>query len=158
MSTTFTLDTATSRATPDAERGGLTAKGEWAVGVVGQPALTLELADPASSVPVGKRAGYKVIVRNRGTGPAKQVIVTVDVPEEFGNITATDANKKAVRPEGKRVIYPTVLEIPAGGSATMYLEVEAAKAGDARVKAEVKADYLTQPLREEQATRVVGAK
>lgn len=149
--------TATSRVNPDSEKAALTAKGDFAVGVVGQPALTLELADPSSSVPVGRRAGYKVIVRNRGTGPAKQVIVTVDVPEEYANIKATGANKESVRPEGSRVIFPTVLEIPAGGTVTMYVEVEAAKSGDARMKAEVKADYLAQPLREEQATRIVGA-
>ena len=149
--------TATSRVNADSEKAGLTAKGDWAVAVIGQPALTLTLADPEGSVPVGKRAGYRVIVRNRGTGPAKDVIVTVDVPEEYANIKATGANKENVRPEGRTVIYPTVLEIPAGGSATMYLEVEAAKAGDARVKAEVKASYLAQPLREEQATRIVNA-
>ena len=149
--------TATSRVNASSEKAGLTAKGDWAVGVIGQPALTLELADPATSVPVGRRAAYKVIVRNRGTGPAKQVIVTVDVPEEYANIKATGANKESVRPEGNRVTFPTILEIPPGGSATMLVEVEAAKAGDARVKAEVKASYLAQPLREEQATRVLGA-
>lgn len=149
--------TAASRTNPDSEKAALTVKGEWSVGVIGQPALTLSLADPESSVRVGQRAGYKVIIRNRGTGPAKNVIASVDIPEEYANIKATGANKEAVRPEGNRVTFPTVLEIPAGGSATMYVEVEAAKAGDARVKAEVKADYLAQPLREEQATRIVGA-
>jgi len=148
--------TATSRVNPDSEKAGLTAKGDFAVAVIGQPALTLELADPATSVPVGRRAAYRVIVRNKGTGPAKQVIASVEVPEEYANIKATGANRENVRPEGNRVVFPTILEIPAGGSATMYLEVEAAKAGDARVKAEVRADYLAQPLREEQATRILS--
>ena len=52
---------------------------------------------------------------------------------------------------------PTTRLALVGGSATMLVEVEAAKAGDARVRAEVKASYLAQPLREEQATRILGA-
>ena len=39
---------------------------------------------------------------------------------------------------------------------TVTVDVEGAKAGTARVKAEVRANYLSQPLQEEQASRVVG--
>lgn len=135
---------------------GLTAKGEAAVAVVGQPALVLELADPREAVPVGRRAQYRIRVRNLGTGPAKDVTVSADIPDEFANARGTDAGGTAVRTEGNRITFPTVAELPAGGTLTLTVDVEGARPGTARVRAEVKASYLSSPLHEEQATRVVG--
>lgn len=131
-----------------------TVKTDAAVSIQGQPALLLELADPTESVPVGRRAGYRVTVKNQGTGPAKNVKVTAVVPDEYANVRGT-ANGATVKPEGSKLFFPTVKEIPAGGSATFTFEVEGAKAGDARVRAEVLADHITKPLSEEQSTKVV---
>ncbi len=58
--------------------------------------------------------------------------------------------------EGNRITFPSIPELPAGGTAMMTLDVEGAKIGTARVRAEAKATYLSQPLREEQASRVVA--
>jgi hypothetical protein len=46
--------------------------------------------------------------------------------------------------------------LPPGATAVFVVELEATKAGAARVQAAVRADYLPQPLREEQAAKVVG--
>lgn len=137
---------------------GLSVKAETAVTVQGQPALVLELADPREPVPVGRRGAYRVIVKNRGSGPARQVKVVVVVPEQYANARGQGANREEVTPEGDKLIFPVVKEIPANGVATFYVEVEGAAAGDARVRAEVSADYLAKPLVEEQATRVVERK
>jgi uncharacterized membrane protein len=135
--------------------GGLSVKADASVTVRGQPALLLELADPQEPVPVGRRAGYRVVVRNQGSGPARAVKVVVTLPDELANVTGTGANREVVKPEGNKLLFPTVNEIPANGSATFAVEVQGAKPGDARVRAEVSADYLTKPLSEEQSTRVV---
>jgi uncharacterized repeat protein (TIGR01451 family) len=137
---------------------GLTARAETNVTVQGQPALVLELADPREPVPVGRRGAYRVIVRNKGTGPAKQVQVTVFLPEQYANVRGLDTTRVEVRPEREKLIFPAVKEIPANGTASFYVEVEGATAGDARVRAEVVADYLSKPLVEEQSTRVVERK
>lgn len=131
-----------------------TVKADATVTIQGQPALLLELADPSESVPVGRRAAYRVTVKNQGTGPAKNVKVTAIVPDEYANVRAT-ANGEAVKPEGNKLFFPPVKEVAAGGSATFTFEVEGAKAGDARVRAEVLADHITKPLSEEQSTKVV---
>lgn len=130
-------------------------KADAPVSVQGLPALLLELADPRESVPVGRRAAYRVVVKNQGTGPAKNVKVTVIVPEEYANVRGTTASGGAIKPEGSKLYFPAVKEIPAGGSVTFGVEVEGAKAGDARVRAEVLADSLNKPLSEEQSTKVV---
>lgn len=130
-------------------------KADATISIQGQPALLLELADPAESVPVGKRAGYRITVKNQGTGPAKNVKVTAVVPDEYANVRGGGANREAVKPEGTKLFFPTVKEIPAGGSATFTIEVEGAKAGDARVRVELLADHTTKPMSEEQSTKVV---
>jgi len=137
---------------------GLLAKTDRLIAVVGQPALVMEMADPREAVPVGRRAGYKVIVKNRGTGVAKDIAASVELPEQYANVKGTGAKGEEVRPEGSRLTFPTVKELLPNATLVFYFEVEGAQAGDARVRAEVKADYLAQPLREEQATRVIEAK
>jgi uncharacterized repeat protein (TIGR01451 family) len=133
----------------------LSVKADLNVMVQGQPALLLELADPQESVPVGRRAGYRVIVRNNGTGPAKGVKATVFLPDLYANVRGLGANREVIKPEGDRLVFPMVREIPANGTATFSFEVEGAKPGDARVRVEVLAEYLAKPLSEEQSTRVV---
>ena len=99
-----------------------------------------------------------MIVKNRGTGAAKDIAVNIELPEQYANVKGTGANREEVRPEGSRLTFPTVKELLPNATLVFYFEVEAAQPGDARVRAEVKADYLAQPLREEQATRVFEAK
>jgi uncharacterized repeat protein (TIGR01451 family) len=125
------------------------------VWVHGRPALTLELHEPSDSVPLGRRAAYRVVVRNRGTGAATQIRVAVEIPEHYANVRGTGLNREVVRPEGNVLTFPVLKELAPGGKAEYYLEVEGAKIGDARTRASVMADYLTHPLREEQATRVI---
>lgn len=144
-------------ATTDSGGGkGLTAKAETPVSVVGKPALVLELADPRESVPVGRRAQYRIRVTNKGSGPATDVTVSADIPDEYANARGTAANGGVVRTEGNKLTFPTIPELKAGESVTVTVDVEGAKPGTARLKAEAKAGYLSQPLQEEQATRVVG--
>ncbi len=132
-----------------------TVKADATVTIQGQPALLLELADPAESVPVGRRAGYRITVKNQGSGAAKNVKVTAFVPDEYANVKGSGANREAVKPEGAKLFFPVVKEIPAGGSATFTIEVEGAKAGDARVRVELLADHTTKAMSEEQSTKVI---
>lgn len=132
-----------------------TVKADATVTIQGQPALLLELADPAESVPVGRRAGYRITVKNQGSGAAKNVKVTAVVPDEYANVKGSGANREAVKPEGNKLFFPVVKEIPAGGSATYTIEVEGAKAGDARMRVELLADHTTKAMSEEQSTKVV---
>ncbi len=135
---------------------GLTAKAEMVVSVVGKPALVLELADPREAIPVGRRGQYRIRVRNLGTGPAKDVTISADIPDEYANAKGLGTDGATVRTEGSKITFPTIPELPAGGTVTVTVDVEGAKAGAARLRAEVRASYLSQPLQEEQASRVVG--
>lgn len=126
------------------------------VTVTGQPALTLELADVPGAVPVGGRAAVRITVRNRGTDAAKHVEVSVTTTEPFNTTGGTGADRRPGQVDGQKVTFGTLEELQPGTAAVFVVDLEAAKAGPARVLAEVRADYLAQPLREEQAARVVN--
>lgn len=135
---------------------GLRATGQTTVSVSGQPALTLELVDPVREVPTGRRGTVKLMVRNRGNGPATRVEVSMTVTDELTLHGGRGPSGETPRVDGHTVTFPLLETVPPGATAEFLVDVEATKAGSARVKAEARADHLTQPLRDEQPVRVVG--
>jgi hypothetical protein len=135
----------------------LQAKADAAVAVVGVPAVSLELATPPGLVEVGKRATFQVRVKNRGTVSARNLEVTAFATAELKPARGSGATDGRIDPDGK-VVFRTLEELRPGETATFTVEVEAVKPGDARFRAEVRAAHLTSPLKEEQATRVVGGR
>lgn len=130
------------------------AKAESAVAVIGTPAVVLELVAPAGPVEVGKKVSFQVRVINRGTVSARGVEVAAFAPAELKPVRGT--GKSDGRIDGGKVTFAAVDELRPGESAVFAVESEAAAAGDARFRAEVRAGHLNNPLREEQSVRVVG--
>lgn len=159
---TAAADRLTDRAAVSATAHGegsdvpMQAQAEVSVSVVGKPALGLQLADVPGLVSAGKRAAVRVTVRNRGSGPAKQVIVSATATEPLRVLRGTGADRKPGQLDGQTVTFGVLDELPAGATAVFVVELEAATPGAARVRAEVRAEHLPQPLREEQAAKVVG--
>lgn len=133
----------------------LEAKAESAVAIIGTAALVLELATPPGLVEVGQRVSFKVRVKNAGTVSARNVEVTAFAPPELRAARGTGPAAGRVDGSGK-VTFPPVEELRPGETLTFTIEADAAQAGDARFRAEVKAAHLTRPLQEEQAARVTA--
>lgn len=133
-------------------------KAQAPVTVAGLPAIELELADPAGSVPVGGKATYRITVRNRGTGSARDVQIAVELPGEFTAVRGRAANGRDATVEESRLVFPALPSILPGSAVTVYADLEAVRPGSARVRAIVTSPDLPNPVREEQATRVNGAK
>lgn len=132
------------------------AQAEVSVAIVGKPALGLQLADVPGLVSAGKRTAVRVTVRNRGSGPARKVEVSATATESLRVLRGTGADRKPGQLDGQKVTFGVLDELPAGATAVFVVELEAAQAGAARVLAEVRAEHLPQPLREEQAAKVVS--
>lgn len=129
------------------------AKAEAALAVIGTPALALELTAPAGVVEAGKRVRYSVRVTNQGTVSARKIDVTCFASPELKPVSGTGAGAGRIDGTG-RIAFPTVEELRPGQSVSFAVDAEAAKAGDARFRAEVRAPNLKSPLKEEQSTRV----
>jgi uncharacterized repeat protein (TIGR01451 family) len=130
-------------------------RGEAAVAVIGTPAVAMELVTPAGPIEAGKRAAFKVRVRNTGTVSARNIEVAAFAPPELTVTRGTGPTDAQVEGEGK-VVFGRLDELRPGQVVAYTLEVEAARAGDGRFRAEVRAAHLTNPLTEEQAARIVG--
>jgi uncharacterized repeat protein (TIGR01451 family) len=133
---------------------GLTAQASAPVGVAGKPVLVMELADPPGPVAAGGRADFTVTVRNRGTGPATKVEVTVSSSGGLTPRAGTGPGRSAATIAGGAATFPLVDELPPGAVATYTLSTDANAAGDARVTAQVSARELVAPLRDDQAVQV----
>lgn len=132
-----------------------TARTSVPVAVRGTPVLTLELQAPAGEIAIGGRTAYRVIVRNRGNAPARDVVVNTDLS---GELTARRAGGGKASVTDRRVSFESVPELPPGGTLTLTIEADAKAAGSARVAATVNSKDLPGPLREEQATRITTAR
>jgi len=132
------------------------AKAEATVALIGSPALVLEHTAPQGPIEVGKRTSLTVRVKNRGTVSARGVQVNVFIPPEFKAIRGSGPNEG--RLETDQVVYPALEEVSPGATATFTVELEATASGSARVRAEVRALHLANPLKEEQAVSVVGSR
>jgi uncharacterized repeat protein (TIGR01451 family) len=134
----------------------LEVKAEAPVTVAGLPAIELELADPVGPIPVGGKATYRITVRNRGTGPARDVQITVEVPGELTALKGRTNDSRTASIDDARIIFPAIANLPSGAAVTVFADTEAVRPGSARVRATVTGPDLPQPVREEQATRVSG--
>lgn len=123
------------------------AKTSAPVTVRGLPVLVLEVQAPSGPVSVGSKATYRVVVRNRGNAPARDVIVSAELSRELRGAKGDS-----------RIVFDRVSEIAAGASSTFIIDAEAVTAGDARVNVDVQSKDLPTPLKEEQATRITSRK
>jgi len=133
----------------------MTAAADAPVEVSGAPALVLELADPPGVVQVGRSGALRITVRNRGTGTAKRVEVSVSASDEMTLLGGTGADRKQASTDGKRIVFGIIDELPAGAVAVYLADLEASKPGSARIQVELRAEHLAKPNREEIAARVV---
>ena len=106
---------------------------------------------------VGRRATYKVVVRNQGTVSARNVEVVAFAPPELKVVRAAGAKDGRTDAAGK-ITFPVIEDLRPGEAATFMIEADAAQAGDARFRVEVRSAHLRTPLKEEQSTRVTGGR
>ena len=134
------------------------ARADSAVAIAGTAAVVLELATPPGLVEVGKRATFTARVKNQGTVSARDVVVTAFPTAELHPVRATGPRPgDEARIDGTgQIAFPRLDELRPGETLTFTVEVEAVRAGDARFRTEVKAAHLTNPLKEEQAARVIA--
>ena len=137
-----------ARADKGAEQKG-TIKTEF----IGVPALDWDAEVPGTDS-VGKTLTYKIMIANRGTAPAKNVEVRVDLPKEVVYIDSTPA-AGAVLGVDKGVQFPKV-DIPAGKKTTYVVRVKARAAGEARAIFWLQEDGKSPGARQDKTTNITG--
>ncbi|MBL8866552.1 MAG: hypothetical protein JNK93_13415 [Planctomycetia bacterium] len=124
------------------------------VAVVGQPVLSLRLAEPVGPVVVGGRATWRATIRNTGTAPAREVTVTATLTDEFRPTRGIGPNRAEARIGERSYTFPVLGELPPGATAIYLLDADAVKSGSSRFHLEVRSREIDKPIQEEQATPV----
>lgn len=126
-----------------------------ALEIIGIPALQVSVKDADDPVGVGQRTTYTIRVKNAGTLAAAKVELSAEVPSQFKALRASGPGAQG-KIDGQRVSFPVLESLSPNAESTFVVEVEAVVPGEARFRAEVRSVLLSQPLRAEEPTRVLG--
>ncbi len=125
---------------------------EAALEIRGLPAFGLDIIKTGDPVAVGGKVSYRINVTNTGSLPADQVEVTVVMPREL-KLSGSNGPSTA-RIEGNKIIFPAVDAVQAKQALAYTIDATGALAGDARVRAELRASALAEPVVKEVSTTV----
>jgi uncharacterized repeat protein (TIGR01451 family) len=117
--------------------------------------LTSEVEGSVNVIEVGGKMTYRVRAINQGDAPAKNIGVTVVVPEQM--MVLKDRLDATARVEGQRVTFAPLPALAKKTPAEFVVEVQAVKPGEARLRTEVTGDLLVSgPIKDEVITTVVA--
>jgi len=144
--------------------GGVSATGEGCVTATAPAAepsattqnkLSLVVSDLADPVPVGTRFRYHIEVRNDGTFPQRDVVLSVAVPDSL-RIEQVTAQAKDTR-VGQSIRFAPVLSLAPGTKIAYELDVIPTRAGEALLRANATSQAIQDPVTAEEGTRVFDA-
>jgi uncharacterized repeat protein (TIGR01451 family) len=139
------------RAVARADRD-LEAKAESSLHVEGIPALLLEVVDSEDPIEVGAETIYEIRVQNQGTSASTSIQIIATVPKGMAARGASGPTPH--RLEGTQVIFEPLGRLAPRADALYRVRVVGQEAGDLRFKVQLTADHLSQPVVEEESTRV----
>jgi uncharacterized repeat protein (TIGR01451 family) len=142
-----------AKTTAQGERG-LQAKAETPLHVEGVPALLLDIADLEDPIEVGAETTYEIKVVNQGTSPSTGIQIVGTAPA--GMLPREASGPVNYRIQGQQVIFEKMPQLAPRADAVYRIKVLGQQAGDLRFKVQLMADHLSQPVQEEESTRVYG--
>jgi hypothetical protein len=132
---------------------GLSQKQEHMIQVDGVSAIMFTVVDVADPIEVKGETTYEVRVVNQGSKAAAGVRLVVVLPEGLTPLDAEGATRHAI--EGSQVVFDSLEQLAPKADATYLVKVQAAAAGDQRVKVQLLTDEMRTPVTKEESTRVL---
>jgi uncharacterized repeat protein (TIGR01451 family) len=133
---------------------GLKKETSVATQVEGISALLLEVVDTDDPVEVGTETSYEIRVTNQGSREATNVEIHALVPPEMAIRGGQGPTKYRV--EGQEVLFAPLPKLAPRADAIYRVIVQGSAGGDLRFRARLISDSLTEPVIEEESTKVYG--
>jgi uncharacterized repeat protein (TIGR01451 family) len=140
---------------------GVTAEDEICVEISGAPAaeaqskLSVLVSDRTDPVPVGTAFSYRIVVRNDGTTPQRDVVLSVELPESL-TIEQVQAPVKESKLLERPIRFAPILLLESGKLVSYELRVKAAQPGKVVVRASATSQTVAQPSTAEQDTTILS--
>lgn len=154
------LITLASRPAPLAEQRaevlaeGVRREAKATIEIQGLAALTASLTALNNPVEVGKPAIYRLEIVNQGSAELKAVVVKATASEQLRPVKAQGPAPETVA--GRLVEFAQLPAIQPGSKVTYFIECQADKQGDGRLKVEVTSGTNPEPLVREEPTRIIA--
>jgi len=123
--------------------------------LAGLAALATDVHGVNGPVAVGETVSLQIRVRNRGSDKASNVTLRISVPNELQFLQATGAAKPVQA--GRELRFAAVSTLDARNDTVVTIVLKAVRSGEARLKIQVDADHMNQPLVHEEAIAVITA-
>ncbi len=131
---------------------GLTDSSEAKVIVDGVAAVLFEVADLADPIEVGGETTYEVRVTNQGSKAANNIRITALLPSELKPLSAEGPSRHTI--EGTKVTFEPLPRLSPKADTIFRIRAQGVRPGDARVKVQLMADELSQPVTKEESTHI----
>jgi len=125
--------------------GGVRAKARHVTDVISRSDVSMQVADTAGPILVGKPSVFEVLVRNRGTSEARNVVIRAELPDGLGAVRSNDYQAA----DGE-VRFP-VTSLKPGEKKVYRFEAVSNTAGDHIVKFKLSADSLSREVLAEES-------
>ncbi len=135
----------------EAARGAKGA-GELMTRVESAAALTMQIRDLDDPIEIGGEASYEIRIANQGTKDAADVELRALVPREMSVVSAT--GPATHRAEGQEIVFAKLSRLPPGKEEIFRVTAKGLKAGETRFRVRLTADCLTEPVIQEESTRI----
>jgi uncharacterized repeat protein (TIGR01451 family) len=118
--------------------------------------LRLSITDLGDPLRVGQSSSYRVFVTNSGQTPDSAVRLTVTLPPEMTLVQTGLRAPARYTVDGQTLRFDPVAEIRAGETLTYNIPMQANRAGNARVTAELTSTGLGRVVSQQESTEILG--
>ncbi|MGI9427664.1 MAG: hypothetical protein ACR2NM_03320, partial [Bythopirellula sp.] len=133
-------------------RQGLEDRTDKQVIVEGLSALMFEVIDVEGLIEIGGETTYEIRVQNQGSKAATNVQIVAIMPPGIQPVSGQGETRHAV--QGERVVFAPLPQLAPKSETTFRINAHGVRPGDQRVRVQITADDLQQPITKEVSTRV----
>ncbi|MCE9544217.1 MAG: DUF11 domain-containing protein [Planctomycetia bacterium] len=130
----------------------ITQKHEEKINVDSVADVMFDVAQASNPIEVGGETTYEIRVINQGTKAADNIRLVAIIPRELKALSADGPTPGTV--EGDRVVFEPLSRLAPKVDTTYRIRVQAATAGDHRVRIQLQTDDMNAPVTKEESTRV----
>jgi uncharacterized repeat protein (TIGR01451 family) len=131
---------------------GLSIEKEHPVVVEGIASPSFEVVDTADPVEAGGETTYEIRVYNQGSKAATNVRVTATLPPEMRVVAVEPPTRQSA--DANRIAFDPLQRLAPKAETTYRLRVQGIKPGDHRIRVQLLADEIRDPVTKEESTRV----
>ncbi|NOZ38915.1 MAG: DUF11 domain-containing protein [Planctomycetes bacterium] len=133
-------------------RQGLEDRTDKQVLVEGLSALMFEVIDLEGLIEIGGETTYEIRVQNQGSKAATNVQIVAIMPAGIRATGGQGETRHVV--QGERVVFAPLPQLAPKAETTFRIQAQGVRPGDQRVRVQLTADDLQQPITKEVSTRV----